>query len=120
MRPSVHSFTKLAHLHFPSTEDYGRRIRQLGEEAWRVTVSGQPGLDEMAVFVAQPQGGCFRRARSRSGAAGHPVHLPSRDPDPEGTAEAIADVLAAAAKWTPRSCSPPPTPIRQQPHSFGH
>ena len=46
-----HSLTKLAHLHFPSTQDYGRRIRQLGEEPWRVVVSGQPGLDAVHAFT---------------------------------------------------------------------
>lgn len=42
-----HSLTKLSHLHFVSTEDYARRVRQLGEEAWRVTVSGAPSLDNL-------------------------------------------------------------------------
>lgn len=40
-----HAMTKMAHLHFAATEDYARRIRQLGEEDWRVTVSGAPALD---------------------------------------------------------------------------
>ncbi len=40
-----HCLTKLSHLHFVSTEDYGRRVIQLGEQPWRVTVSGAPGLD---------------------------------------------------------------------------
>lgn len=42
-----HSLTKMAHLHFASTELYARRILQLGEEPWRVTVSGAPGLDNL-------------------------------------------------------------------------
>lgn len=42
-----HSITKLSHLHFVSTETYGRRVRQLGEEAWRVVVSGAMGLDAL-------------------------------------------------------------------------
>ncbi len=40
-----HSLTKLSHLHFVSTAEYGRRVAQLGEEEWRVTVSGAPSLD---------------------------------------------------------------------------
>lgn len=40
-----HAMTKMAHLHFAATEDYARRIRQLGEEDWRVVVSGAPALD---------------------------------------------------------------------------
>ena len=42
-----HSITKLSHLHFTATEPYARRVMQLGEEDWRVTVSGAPGLDNL-------------------------------------------------------------------------
>jgi UDP-hydrolysing UDP-N-acetyl-D-glucosamine 2-epimerase len=42
-----HSMTKLSHLHFVATEEYGRRVVQLGEEPWRVTVSGAPSLDNL-------------------------------------------------------------------------
>jgi UDP-hydrolysing UDP-N-acetyl-D-glucosamine 2-epimerase len=43
-----HSITKMSHLHFASTEAYARRIVQMGEEPWRVTVSGAPALDNLA------------------------------------------------------------------------
>lgn len=42
-----HAITKFSHLHFVTTEEHGRRVRQLGEESWRVTVSGAPGLDRL-------------------------------------------------------------------------
>ena len=42
-----HAITKLSHVHFPSTEAYGRRLEQLGEEPWRITVSGAPSLDNV-------------------------------------------------------------------------
>jgi UDP-hydrolysing UDP-N-acetyl-D-glucosamine 2-epimerase len=42
-----HSMTKLSHLHFVSTEIYRRRVIQLGEEPWRVILSGAPGLDNL-------------------------------------------------------------------------
>ena len=42
-----HAITKLSHLHFPSTAQYARRIEQLGEEPWRITVSGAPSLDNV-------------------------------------------------------------------------
>ena len=42
-----HSLTKMAHLHFVATDAYARRIVQMGEEPWRVTVSGAPGLDNL-------------------------------------------------------------------------
>ena len=45
-----HSITKLSHLHFPSTQEYGQRVIQMGEEPWRVTVTGAPGLDHLATL----------------------------------------------------------------------
>jgi len=42
-----HSLTKLSHLHFVSTPEYARRVEQLGEEPWRITVSGAPSLDNL-------------------------------------------------------------------------
>ena len=43
-----HAITKLAHLHVPAAEPYARRIRQMGEEPWRVHCVGAPGLDRFA------------------------------------------------------------------------
>jgi UDP-hydrolysing UDP-N-acetyl-D-glucosamine 2-epimerase len=40
-----HSITKLSHLHFVSTDKHAQRVIQLGEEPWRVTVSGSPSID---------------------------------------------------------------------------
>lgn len=42
-----HSITKLSHLHFVATPEYARRLFQLGEEPWRVTVTGAPSLDNL-------------------------------------------------------------------------
>jgi UDP-N-acetylglucosamine 2-epimerase (non-hydrolysing) len=42
-----HAITKLAHLHFVAAEPYAARVRQLGEEAWRVHCCGAPGLDRL-------------------------------------------------------------------------
>jgi UDP-hydrolysing UDP-N-acetyl-D-glucosamine 2-epimerase len=46
-----HSLTKICHLHFASTETYAKRIIQMGEEPWRVIVSGAPGLDNIQAFT---------------------------------------------------------------------
>jgi UDP-hydrolysing UDP-N-acetyl-D-glucosamine 2-epimerase len=43
-----HSITKLSHLHFVATEEYFQRVLQLGEEPWRVYVSGAPSLDNLS------------------------------------------------------------------------
>lgn len=45
-----HSITKMSHLHFTATEAYRERVIQMGEEPWRVTVSGAPGLDNLNEF----------------------------------------------------------------------
>ncbi|MFH1033297.1 MAG: UDP-N-acetylglucosamine 2-epimerase [Pseudomonadota bacterium] len=39
-----HAMTKLSHLHLVATEQYAARVRQMGEEPWRVTVCGALGL----------------------------------------------------------------------------
>ncbi|MFP9193830.1 UDP-N-acetylglucosamine 2-epimerase [Natrialbaceae archaeon A-CW1-1] len=40
-----HALTKFAHIHFPVSELSASRIRKLGEEPWRITTVGAPGLD---------------------------------------------------------------------------
>jgi len=47
-----HSITKFSHLHFASTQIYGDRIMRMGEEPWRVVVSGAPSLDFLQGFKA--------------------------------------------------------------------
>jgi UDP-N-acetylglucosamine 2-epimerase (non-hydrolysing)/GDP/UDP-N,N'-diacetylbacillosamine 2-epimerase (hydrolysing) len=42
-----HCITKLSHLHFPASQTYAARIRQMGEESWRIVVSGAPSLDNL-------------------------------------------------------------------------
>lgn len=46
-----HSITKMSHLHFVATEEYSRRVIQMGEEPWRVIISGAPSLDNLKEFV---------------------------------------------------------------------
>jgi UDP-hydrolysing UDP-N-acetyl-D-glucosamine 2-epimerase len=50
-----HSITKLSHLHFPSTETYRDRIVQMGEEPWRVVVSGALAVDAIARTTAHEE-----------------------------------------------------------------
>jgi UDP-hydrolysing UDP-N-acetyl-D-glucosamine 2-epimerase len=40
-----HALTKMAHVHFPGTALSAARVRQMGEEAWRVHQVGDPALD---------------------------------------------------------------------------
>jgi len=45
-----HSITKMSHLHFVSAEPHARRVVQMGEEPWRVVVSGAPALDNLKMI----------------------------------------------------------------------
>ena len=42
-----HAVTKMSHIHFPATETYKSNILRMGEEEWRICVSGEPGLDSI-------------------------------------------------------------------------
>ena len=42
-----HAMTKMSHVHFVTTDEAGRRVRQLGEDPARVFVTGSPGLDRI-------------------------------------------------------------------------
>lgn len=45
--PIRHSITKMSHVHFAATEEYRRRIIQLGEDPNRVFNTGTPGIDNI-------------------------------------------------------------------------
>jgi len=55
--PMRHAVTKLAHLHFPATEESAARIRRMGEEPWRVHVVGDSHIDSIVAgeFMAAEQ-----------------------------------------------------------------
>lgn len=40
-----HSITKLSSVHFPATTLSAKRIRQMGEESWRIAMTGSPDVD---------------------------------------------------------------------------
>ena len=46
-----HALTKMSHIHFATTQTYADRIVQMGEEPWRVTVSGAPSLDQLGTIT---------------------------------------------------------------------
>jgi GDP/UDP-N,N'-diacetylbacillosamine 2-epimerase (hydrolysing) len=50
-----HAITKLSHIHFAATIEYARRIRQMGEEPWRVHVTGSPAVDSIRSFEPIPK-----------------------------------------------------------------
>jgi UDP-hydrolysing UDP-N-acetyl-D-glucosamine 2-epimerase len=42
-----HALTKMSHLHFVTCDLHAKRLRQMGEEPWRVHNYGSPGLDRI-------------------------------------------------------------------------
>jgi UDP-hydrolysing UDP-N-acetyl-D-glucosamine 2-epimerase len=89
-----HALTKLSHLHFAATAEYGHRIVQLGEEPWRVTVSGAPALDEIAAFTPLTDDALAERGVRLRGptllVTYHPVTLEHRETEAQ-----VASVLDA-------------------------
>jgi len=49
-----HAVTKAAHLHFTGHDAFARRVLQMGEEAWRIHVTGDPGLDGLEEKARRP------------------------------------------------------------------
>jgi len=43
-----HALTKLSSIHLVAAEPYGRVVSQMGEEDWRISVCGEPGLDRLS------------------------------------------------------------------------
>jgi UDP-hydrolysing UDP-N-acetyl-D-glucosamine 2-epimerase len=50
-----HAITKLSHVHFVCTRRHGDRVIQMGEEPWRVHVTGAPALDNLRSIELWPQ-----------------------------------------------------------------
>ena len=63
-----HAMTKMSHLHFVTTEDAGRRVRQLGEDPARVFVTGSPGLDRIRTVALMERDAFFAAVGLKPGA----------------------------------------------------
>jgi UDP-hydrolysing UDP-N-acetyl-D-glucosamine 2-epimerase len=50
-----HAITKLGHVHFVCTRRHADRVIQMGEEPWRVHVTGAPALDNLRSIALWPQ-----------------------------------------------------------------
>lgn len=50
-----HALTKISHLHFVANPIYAQRVRQMGEEPWRICVAGEPGLENIWRLPLLPQ-----------------------------------------------------------------
>jgi len=63
-----HAITKLAHIHFAANEEFAQRVRSLGEEEFRIHVTGAPLVDELVegMFDSPAQlADCLRLATDR-------------------------------------------------------
>ena len=94
-----HAITKLASLHCCATELAACRVRSMGEEPWRIHVTGAPALDGLAARAAATPPSVWQEAIG--GPPRHPFgvltfHPPTIAPD-RSLAELDA-VLAASAR----------------------
>ena len=46
-----HAITKMSHLHFVAIEENAARVKQMGEEPWRVKIVGGPWMDNFKEFT---------------------------------------------------------------------
>lgn len=91
------ALTKLAHLHFTSTETARRRVISMGEEPWRVHRAGAPSLDHLRRSTLLDRASLEARlgialARPAILAAWHPVTILQ---DTNAEADAFFSALAA-------------------------
>tara|TARA_B100000989_G_scaffold289757_1_gene262041 strand:+ start:4212 stop:5375 length:1164 start_codon:yes stop_codon:yes gene_type:complete len=45
-----HAITKLSHIHFVANKNYKKNLIQMGEENWRICISGEPGLENLKLI----------------------------------------------------------------------
>jgi UDP-hydrolysing UDP-N-acetyl-D-glucosamine 2-epimerase len=85
----------MSHLHFVSTEDHARRVRQLGEQPWRVHVTGAPALDALEGFEPLPDDELAARGITLDGptllVTYHPVTLADASDEPKAVVDAVLD-----------------------------
>lgn len=91
------ALTKLSHLHLVPHEAAAERVRAMGEDAWRVTVTGAPSLDHLR-WSSMPS---IEQVQEHVGiefadpplvVSIHPVTLQE---DPTADAEALIDALSS-------------------------
>ncbi|MBT6442902.1 MAG: UDP-N-acetylglucosamine 2-epimerase (hydrolyzing) [Alphaproteobacteria bacterium] len=94
-----HSITKLAHLHCAATVEAATRIAGMGEEPWRITVTGAPGLDTLIALPVLDQD-VFSQEVGLPSVAG--LRLVTVHPETNATEPLAAlDAVLAALSATP-------------------
>ncbi|MFK8036325.1 MAG: UDP-N-acetylglucosamine 2-epimerase [Hyphomicrobiales bacterium] len=92
-----HVMTKLSHLHFVSMPEHARRVIQLGEEPWRVVLTGDAAIDIIVERKPMPR----NHIEAELGlASGEPFFLSTYHPQTLGESKAVdqyRNLLAALA-----------------------
>jgi UDP-hydrolysing UDP-N-acetyl-D-glucosamine 2-epimerase len=57
-----YALTALAHVHFTALEEHAERLLRMGEESWRVRVTGEPALTGLTDLAGNPQAGSELRS----------------------------------------------------------
>ncbi|MBM3584958.1 MAG: UDP-N-acetylglucosamine 2-epimerase (hydrolyzing) [Alphaproteobacteria bacterium] len=93
-----HAMSKLSHLHFASGREAAVRLACMGEEPWRILVTGAPGLDTLARVPAMLAAD-FAAALSLPFADGFvlaTVHPETNAPNSAAPMRAVLDALDAS------------------------
>ena len=97
-----HMMTKASHLHFVSCREHARNVRKMGEEAWRIHITGALGIDNMAKMKVLDRSVIFKRLNLD---ADKPVALMTYHPETSDASskdlaqvKAIFDVLDHATE----------------------
>lgn len=97
--PVRHAVTKLAHIHFVSTQGSARRVLRMGEEEWRVHVVGDPHIDQFMLNRLTPRA----ELRSRYNLPeGEPFLIVLQHPDstePHQSRPQMAETVAAVLSF---------------------
>ena len=56
-----HAITKLSHIHLVANKKSADRIKKIGEDSWRIYVSGAPGLDAIVNDKLLPKATVFKK-----------------------------------------------------------
>lgn len=85
-----HAITKLAHIHFAANEEFAERVLRMGEQQWRIHVTGAPLVDELVLGEVTSVAELSERYRID---AARPFILAVHHPVTEEEADAGAQVL---------------------------
>ena len=97
-----HAISKLAHLHCTATVEAAQRLSRMGEESWRVHVTGAPGLDGL-LDAPQMSAGELAAELGLSAGAGFylvTVHPETNASEPLRPLEAVLAALDDVARPT--------------------